>query len=95
MSIARYGRLVVELADMANFIPLPAPVWLASVDLLGIMIGRKRLRRIALGLGTGILRSAGSTAGGPAGDFRHCGVIEQPLDTQDRSPRIEGPKSRR
>ena len=35
MSIARYGRLVVELADMAYFIPMPAPVWLASVGLLG------------------------------------------------------------
>ena len=35
--------------QMAYFIPLPAPFWLAGMGLLGIMIGRKRLRRLALG----------------------------------------------
>ncbi|TDJ41929.1 MAG: hypothetical protein E2O54_03840 [Gammaproteobacteria bacterium] len=35
--------------QVAYFIPLPAPVWMAGMGLLGIIIGRKRLRRIAAG----------------------------------------------
>ena len=30
-------------------VPLPAAIWLAGIGLLGIVIGRKRLRRLAMG----------------------------------------------
>ena len=34
---------------MPAMVPLPAPIWLASMGVLGIVFGRKRLRRLAVG----------------------------------------------
>jgi len=34
---------------MPAMVPLPAPIWLAGMGLLGIVFGRKRLRRLAMG----------------------------------------------
>ncbi len=34
--------------DQVTMVPLPAPVWMAAVGLLGVVVGRRRLGRIAV-----------------------------------------------
>ena len=39
-----YNDLVVEIVAVAAAIPLPAPIALAGVGLLGVVLGRRRLQ---------------------------------------------------